>query len=86
MLYGGVYINKNEKITPYESGISFAPNKPSDAFHIYSVIWRTNIIIFLVDNVAYGWITNKKVLQTFDKEVCYNLQLRKQTIKIYKSI
>lgn len=73
VIYGGVYL-KNEKysLTPYEVKMSLKLSAYvwSGGFHIYSIIWRKNIIIFLVDNLPYGWITNKSVLEALsEKEV-----------------
>lgn len=77
IIRGGVYIGENESFTPYESGTSLIINTFSLDFHKYSIIWRKNIIIFQVDDFAYGWITKKSVLQAFsEKEVCYFVQLR----------
>lgn len=72
VVYGGAYVNNGTELTEHIVGLSRERFRTFSAeFHTYSIIWRNNIIIFLVDDIAYGTITDKNILKDFDTEVRY---------------
>lgn len=72
VVYGGAYINNNTELTEHIVGLAKEEGRTfSEHFHTYSIIWREKIIIFVVDDIAYGTITDKNILHHFNKEVCY---------------
>lgn len=82
VVYGGAYINNNTELTEHIVGLAKEGGRTfSEDFHIYSIIWRKKIIIFLVDDIAYGTITDKNILEHFNQEVCYFFIFNKKSIK-----
>lgn len=72
VVYGGAYVNNGTKLTEHIVALSKERLRTfSEQFHTYSIIWRKDIIIFLVDDISYGTITDKKILKEFDTEVRY---------------
>lgn len=72
VVYGGAYVNNGTKLTEHIVALSKERLRTfSEQFHTYSIIWRKDIIIFLVDDISYGTITDKNILKEFDTEVRY---------------
>lgn len=79
MLYGSVFTSlyfsgflheEKREMAHYTPGARFG-----DDFHNYTMIWHKDRIIFKVDGITYGTITNKKVLDKLNTPAFYYLVL-----------
>ncbi|KAH8286835.1 hypothetical protein KR018_000717 [Drosophila ironensis] len=75
-LFGSVLIWKQEKekrnYVPYEAFVTrTSPYHYSEDFYNYTIVWRKEKIVYMVDGVVVGTIANSQMLEDFNLHECY---------------